>query len=584
MLYVPLYVEGLRSRPMLVFWLATLPQALLWLLVPLFFYSAPPGELPLVLAVGHEFPLNGNFGPPFAYWLAEIAFRVAGRFGVYLLSQICVVVTYWCVFTLGSAIVGPVHAALTVLLMVGIYVFTVPTPDFGPPIFAMALWAVALLHYWRAVIEKRQRSWYMFGAAAAFILLSSDAALILLGMLALFTALSARGRAALGGIEPWIVSVVLVVVLFVHLLWLEGAADGLTPMLTRLRGAGMGEANTVAWLRVLGALAFAHAGLAILVMLGSGWPRSYSPPAPALKRAPVEASAVAFMKFFALPPALLATIVAVLLGQRLPVGGSAPLVVLSALAIVVAAGDSIELYHQRVIGYAWAGLLIMPAILVPAMIIVLPWAAGTDLKVTQPAAAMARFFAESFERRTGRPLAIVSGDARTAALIALAAPSRPSVYFDSDPGRSPWITSRGHSGQGRRRRLAGDEYRPDTPARDCGALSRSRPRSAANLRALAAGQGAAAAHRLGHDQAGECGRAGGGSGACDFSPGACACSAGSSACDYSTGSGACDFSPGSGACDFSPSSTGGNAGAALARLPPAGALDAAGRCASDPDQ
>jgi hypothetical protein len=75
------------------------------------------------------------------------------------------------------------------------------------------------------------------------------------------------------------------------------------------------------------------------------------------------------------------------------------------------------------------------------MIIVLPWAAGTDLKVTQPAAVMARFFAESFERRTGRPLAIVSGDPRTAALIALAAPSRPSVYFDSDPGRSPWITA-----------------------------------------------------------------------------------------------------------------------------------------------
>src|ERR1700726_4764547 len=107
MLYVPLYVEGLRSRPMLVFWLATLPQALLWLLVPLFFYfPAPPGEPPLVLAVGHEFPLNGNFGPPFAYWIAEVAFRVAGRFGVYLLSQIFVGVTYLCVFTLRSALVG----------------------------------------------------------------------------------------------------------------------------------------------------------------------------------------------------------------------------------------------------------------------------------------------------------------------------------------------------------------------------------------------------------------------------------------------------------------------------------------------
>ena len=256
MFYVPLYVEGLRSRPDAGVLAGDAAASV----------ALAPGAAVLLLrrhrAISRwcsrsvtNFPLNGDFGPPFAYWIAEVAFRVAGRFGVYLLSQICVVVTYWCVFTLGIAIVGPAHAALAVLLMVGIYIFTVPTPDFGPPIFAMALWAFALLHYWRAVIEKRQRSWYVFGAAAAFILLSSDAALILLGLLALFTALSTRGRAALGGIEPWIVSVVLVVVLFVHLLWLEGAADGLTPMLRRLRGAAMGEANTVAWLRLLGALA-----------------------------------------------------------------------------------------------------------------------------------------------------------------------------------------------------------------------------------------------------------------------------------------------------------------------------------------
>jgi hypothetical protein len=53
---------------------------------------------------------------------------------------------------------------------------------------------------------------------------------------------------------------------------------------------------------------------------------------------------------------------------------------------------------------------------------------------------MGRFFADSFERRTGRPLAVVTGDVGTATLIALAAPSRPSVYFDADPARSPWVT------------------------------------------------------------------------------------------------------------------------------------------------
>ena len=107
---------------------------------------------------------------------------------------------------------------------------------------------------------------------------------------------------------------------------------------------------------------------------------------------------------------------------------------------IMAAGDSIALFHQRILGYAWAGLLVVPALFVPVVMVLLPWAAGTDLKIEQPANAMGRFFAENFERRTGRPLAVVTGDVGTATLIALAAPSRPSVYFDADPARSPWVT------------------------------------------------------------------------------------------------------------------------------------------------
>src|ERR1700733_2235516 len=126
MFYVPLYIEALRSRPVLVFWLAALAPSVLWLVVPMVFYAAPPGDLPQLLAIGHEFQLRANVGPPLAYWLGEIVFRLAGLFGVYVLSQVCVVTTYWCVFALGSAIVGRTHAILAVLLMVGISLFTVP--------------------------------------------------------------------------------------------------------------------------------------------------------------------------------------------------------------------------------------------------------------------------------------------------------------------------------------------------------------------------------------------------------------------------------------------------------------------------
>jgi hypothetical protein len=151
--------------------------------------------------------------------------------------------------------------------------------------------------------------------------------------------------------------------------------------------------------------------------------------------------AALFIKVFALVPALLATIAAVLLGQRLPIGGAAPLVILSSLVAVLAAGDSIALYHQRVLGFAWSGLLVVPALFVPLLIVMLPWAIGTDLKIAEPANAMGEFFADSFQRRTGEKLAIVTGDPRTAALIALTAPSRPSVFSDADPARTPWVTA-----------------------------------------------------------------------------------------------------------------------------------------------
>ena len=179
MLYVSIFVELLRSRPSLAVWLAALTQALLWLLVPALFYAGPPGDLPDVLAVGHEFQLGTYLGPPLAFWLAEIAFDLAGHslVGVYLLSQVCVVVTYWAVFALGRSIVGAQHAAMAVLLMVGVAAFTVPTPDFGPVILTMPLWAVILLHYWRAVGEDRRGYWLVLaigqGAVSIFVVIAS---------------------------------------------------------------------------------------------------------------------------------------------------------------------------------------------------------------------------------------------------------------------------------------------------------------------------------------------------------------------------------------------------------------------------
>jgi 4-amino-4-deoxy-L-arabinose transferase-like glycosyltransferase len=442
MLYVSIFVELLRSRPALAVWLATLAQALLWLLVPTLFYAGPPGDVPNVLAVGHEFQLGTHLGPPLAFWLADLTFALAGNrlIGVYALSQLCVVVTYWAVFALARSVVGAQHAALAVLLMVGIAAFTVPTPDFGPVILTMPLWAIILLHYWRAVGEGRRSYWLPLAVEIGLLLLTTYVGLILIALLLLFTLANRRARAALSSYDPLIAAVVAGIVTGPHLIWMADSGSELMPKLVRLRTPEAVIGNLVAWLRQIGLILAAHAGLLVLVALIGGWPWPWREPAPVIVRPPVDVFARQFVYFFALAPALAATLVAVLIGWSGPVGGIAPLVILSGLLVVVAAGDNIRFSRQHVVIAAWFGLLIVPPIMAAASLAILPWL-NIDLRVALPTQAMARFFAESFERRTGAPLQVVSGDPRTAALVALGAPSRPSVYLFATPERSPWVTA-----------------------------------------------------------------------------------------------------------------------------------------------
>ena len=184
--------------------------------------------------------------------------------------------------------------------------------------------------------------------------------------------------------------------------------------------------------------------------------------APAVERVPVEPFAKNFVYFFALAPAFVATLLAVLLGRPAPVGGAAPMVVLSGLAVIVAAGDMIRLYRQRTSALVWLGLLVVPPAVIVAATVTLPWTAAVDLEVSKPANAMGQFFTETFRRRTGKPLAIVIGDVRTAGLVAFASPDRPSLYVDGVAGARAVALRRGGAREGCDRHL---DRRPIRPAR-----------------------------------------------------------------------------------------------------------------------
>jgi hypothetical protein len=439
MLHTSLVVELLRSQPRLMLWLAALGQGVLWWLVPSLFYASPPGDLPLVLAVGHEFPLGSAFGPPLAFWLAEIAFRVAGAPGVYLLAQVCIVAAYYGVFALARDVVGVHHAAFAVLLMAGILALAAPTPDFGPAILALPFTVFALVCLWRAVGKRQRAAWFPLGLNLGLLILTTYMGFILAAAIALFLATARRGRRALRSAEPWIATVIIIAVLFPHIMWLDLGGDKVFQFLFPSATAGSWLARTSGFVEMV---LLSHVGLLLLVCVGARWRADGGEKAAVFVRGTTNPFGARFVYFFAAVPALLAAPFAGLSAAPPAPGSVAPFVALSGLAAVLLAGNAIFWPRPRLLATAWFLLLVGPPLGVAAAVAGLPWLGVAGAGVDRPAAAMGRFFAESFARRTGAPLAIVAGDADTAALVALGAPgSRPSLYLDASPGRTPWVTA-----------------------------------------------------------------------------------------------------------------------------------------------
>ena len=197
-------------------------QAALWLMLPVLLYRSPPGDLATVLAFGREYQVGTWFGPPLAFWLADIAYRAVGNhmFGVYLLAQLCAVVTFWTFYNLARAIVGGQQAVLAVLLSMTVVAFSSPGVEFGPLVLARPLWALLLLHSWQIIGQNRRSAWFAWSIEAGLLLLTTSAAIGLLLLIVGFAVATPRGRRTLMSLDP-LYSLLVIVVL--ALPWLIGS-------------------------------------------------------------------------------------------------------------------------------------------------------------------------------------------------------------------------------------------------------------------------------------------------------------------------------------------------------------------------
>jgi 4-amino-4-deoxy-L-arabinose transferase-like glycosyltransferase len=438
MRFTSLVVELIRARPRLVVWLVVLLQAALWLMLPVLLYRSPPGELATVLAFGREYQVGTWFGPPLAFWLADIAFRAVGNhmFGVYLLAQLCAIVTFWTFYQLARAVVGGQQAVLAVLLSMTVVAFSSPGVEFGPLVLARPLWALLLLHSWQIIGQSRRNAWFAWSIEAGLLLLTTSAAIGLLLLVVGFAIATVRGRRTLMSLDPLYALLVIVVLALPWLIWLL-RADVLTmppwPAIDEL------SVRALHWGSLLGGLVLAMSGIVLLVVFNSGWFARNAEEAPIIYRPPVDPLARQFVYCFAIAPALLGSLIAGVFNLQSVSGGPGVALLMSGLAVIVATGDLVYLRRQRLLRSVWAAAIAAPAFVAIAATLFLPWTGSNEVSTSLPAKAIARFFGDSFERRTNQRLRAVAGDPQLASFITLDA-GRPHLLLDATPERTPWLS------------------------------------------------------------------------------------------------------------------------------------------------
>jgi hypothetical protein len=233
-----------------------------------------------------------------------------------------------------------------------------------------------------------------------------------------------------------VAGLLLVVVVIPYGVWVAHEPD---IALASLLGDAAPSGHAGIWIASL--IAATHLGMLLLVALASGYLRNKKQQGPEIDRTvPVSGLARTYVYAFAIAPIVIAIAYAAASARLGPFAQVTPLVVLSALMVMVAAGDQVRLYRERIVSSAWTGLLVMPPALAAFSIVLMPWVTRSELATAQPMRAEGAFFADAFTRRTGKPLPYVAGDSQLAPSVALAAPGRPHVYFDWAPEESPWAT------------------------------------------------------------------------------------------------------------------------------------------------
>ena len=139
---------------------------IVWTLIPTLINNNLPLDTIEALAWGSNLDWGFNKHPPMSAFLAEVFYEIFGSqdWAYYLLSQICVIISFIVVFKFAEDFFeNKVFCLLSVLLLEGIFFYNFTTPEFNVNVCLMPFWALTILFLWRGFKYNKISDWFMVG-------------------------------------------------------------------------------------------------------------------------------------------------------------------------------------------------------------------------------------------------------------------------------------------------------------------------------------------------------------------------------------------------------------------------------------
>lgn len=392
------------------------------------------------LSWGKEWQWGYYKHPPLAPIVLHVFHALFGKFGPYVLSQLCIAVTLWMVWCTGRRLLDPQRALLGTLLTMGVAYYNFPAIEYNHNIAQMPIWA-ALGYCFVAVLQDgRLRQWLALGLIAGLGMLTKYSIGVLLLTFGLYVLGSAQHRPALRTPGPWLAVLVMLVVCAPHLLWLQ-EAQGLPFVYASERSlAQSGNPRLEALLFPVTQLG-AHVPL-LLVLAWAWWRTRRAAADQGVMSTPASrwyTHSPTLLLVLTLLPALIVVLLGVGLGLRLRDMWGSPMWAFSGLLVVALLPDlRLALLQPRLLRGVALWLLLVTAF----MVVYMHW--GAELRkraarVDWPAAAIGQLADQSWQAHTDCRLDVVAGDYWLAGLVSAYGQTRPSVLIDGDARFSPWV-------------------------------------------------------------------------------------------------------------------------------------------------